>query len=147
MSAQTTFRVRRARSQEDVDDALELRRQVFGHEQGVTFEADRDGRDGEAVHLVALAKERVIGTCRLLPTGAEVRLGRMVVEPAVRGGGVGARLLEVADRVCEEMGHDLVVAHAQVAARGVYDRAGYIQRGEPFVEQGIEHVTMEKALA
>ncbi len=113
----------------------------------MAFEADRDGRDGEAVHLVAVAGEGVIGTCRLLPAGAEVRLGRMVVKAALRGGGVGTRLLEAANRACVELGHDLVVLHAQVAARAVYDRAGYVQRGEPFVEQGIEHVTMEKALA
>jgi len=120
---------------------------VFCEEQGVTFEADRDGRDGEAVHLVAVAGQRVIGTCRLLPAGTEVRLGRMAVEAALRGAGVGARLLDAANRVGQEMGHDRVVLHAQLPARAVYDRAGYVQRGAPFVEQGIEHVTMEKALA
>ena len=120
---------------------------MFCEEQGVTFEADRDGRDGEAVHLVTVAGERVIGTCRLLPAGAEARLGRMAVEAALRGGGVGARLLEAADAVAREMGHERVVLHAQVTARSVYDLAGYVQRGAPFVEQGIEHVTMEKVLA
>lgn len=139
--------MRRARSQEEVAAALELRRQVFCDEQGVTLEAERDGRDHEAVHLVAVAGERVIATCRLLAAGAEVRLGRMVVEVALRGRGVGARMLESADRVVEEMGHERVVLNAQVRARGVYDRAGYVQRGEAFVEQGIDHVAMEKALA
>lgn len=139
--------MRRARSQDEVEAALELRRQVFCDEQGVTLEAERDGRDHEAVHLVAVAGERVIGTCRLLAAGAEVRLGRMVVEVALRGRGVGARMLESADRVVEEMGHERVVLNAQVRACGVYDRAGYVQRGEAFAEQGIDHVAMEKALA
>jgi predicted GNAT family N-acyltransferase len=139
--------VRPASGPEEVDAALELRRQVFVDEQDVSLAADRDGRDGEAVHLVAVHRGRVVGTCRLLPDGEAIRLGRMVVEPALRGAGLGARLLELADAMSLELGGRRILLHAQVPSRGVYDRAGYAQRGEPFVEEGIEHVTMEKTLA
>jgi predicted GNAT family N-acyltransferase len=139
--------VRRARSQREVDDALELRRQVFVDEQGVTLEADRDGRDHEAVHLVAVSGDRVVGTLRLLPAGELSRLGRMVVDPELRGSGIGGRLLDLADDVAREMGHERIALHAQVPARRVYERAGYRQRGDVFVEQEIEHVAMEKDLA
>ena len=139
--------MRRAASREEVDAALDLRRTVFVDEQGVTLAADRDGRDGEAAHLVATDRGRVVATCRLLPSGREVRLGRMVVAHEMRGGGLGARMLALADRVSAEMGAEEILLHAQVPSRGVYDRAGYRQRGEPFVEQGIEHVTMVKSVA
>ncbi len=120
---------------------------MFCDEQGVRIEADRDGRDGEAVHLLAVAGGRVIGTCRLLAAEGYVMLGRMVVEPAMRGLGVGGRLLAAADVAAEEMSHHRIVLHAQLPARGVYARAGYIERGDPFVEEGIDHVTMEKDVA
>jgi predicted GNAT family N-acyltransferase len=139
--------VRRARSQREVDEALELRRQVFVDEQGVTLEADRDGRDHESVHLVAMSDGRVVGTLRLLPAGDVSRLGRMVVEPGLRGSGVGGRLLDLADEVAREMGHRRIALHAQLRARSVYQRAGYEDQGDVFVEQGIEHVAMEKAIA
>ena len=45
------------------------------------------------------------------------------------------------------MGPDRVQLHAQMPARRVYERAGYEQVGGAFVEQGIEHVTMEKRIA
>ena len=68
--------VRLARNPEEVDDALRLREQVFSGEQGVPLAADRDGRDGEAAHVVALERGRVIGTCRLVFRAGTARLGR-----------------------------------------------------------------------
>ena len=139
--------VRPTRSQAEVDAAMELRRVVFCEEQGVPLEAERDGRDHEAVHLVALDGERVVGTCRLLTDQGAARLGRMAVAADRRGAGVGGALLREADRAAVAAGTRLIHLHAQARARRVYDRAGYEVRGEPFIEEGIEHVAMEKQVA
>jgi predicted GNAT family N-acyltransferase len=139
--------VRRARSPDEVEAALDLRREVFCVEQGVSLAADRDGRDGQAEQLVAVLDGVVVGTCRLLVENGLSRLGRMVVSSDMRGRGVGARLLREADRVTAELGIDRIVLHAQVPALGVYERAGYRTRGPVFLEEGIEHVPMEKRLA
>ena len=32
--------------------------------------------------------------------------------------------------------------HAQLSARGFYERAGFVSRGEIFVEAGIDHIEM-----
>jgi predicted GNAT family N-acyltransferase len=59
--------VRRARDRLELDAALALREEVFVIEQGVTPEGDRDGRDDEAIQLVACDEEgAVVGTCRVL---------------------------------------------------------------------------------
>jgi predicted GNAT family N-acyltransferase len=126
---------------------MELRRAVFCEEQGVPLEAERDGRDHEAVHLIVLDGERVVGTCRLLTDDGVARLGRMAVAADRRGAGVGAALLREADRAAAAAGARLIRLHAQAHARRVYDRAGYEVRGEPFMEEGIEHVSMEKRVA
>jgi predicted GNAT family N-acyltransferase len=120
---------------------------VFAGEQGVPVEADRDGRDDEAVHLVALDDGVVIGTCRLVFRGTAARLGRMAVEPDRRGRGVGAALLEEAERYARGTGSARIALHAQTHARSLYARGGYEQRGDVFVEEGIAHVAMEKQLA
>ena len=91
--------MRRAQSDGELEAALELRERVFCGEQGVSVEADRDGRDHESVHIVAVSDERVIGTCRLLFCGGVARLGRLVVEPELRGRGVAGAILREADRV------------------------------------------------
>jgi len=139
--------VREARDREETDAALELRRRVFCEEQGVTPEADRDGRDGEAIHLVAVEGPVVIGTCRLLIDGDRARLGRMAVEAERRGRGIGAALLDAAERASLRAGARHVTLHAQAGAERLYARGGYEPRGERLLEEGIEHVRMEKCLS
>ena len=109
--------------------------------------ADRDGRDHEAVHLVAVDEGVVIGTCRLVFRGPLARLGRMAVDADRRGQGVGAALLEAAERGAREAGATRIALHAQTRALSLYSRGGYRERGDAFVEEGIPHVAMEKQLA
>jgi predicted GNAT family N-acyltransferase len=142
-----SLEVREARDRSEVEEALELRRRVFCEEQGVTPAADRDGRDGEALHLVAVEDGAVVGTCRLLLDGERARLGRMAVEADRRGRGIGAHLLEATERAAVRAGARRVTLHAQSAAVSLYARGGYEPRGERFLEEGIEHVRMEKCLS
>jgi predicted GNAT family N-acyltransferase len=139
--------VREARSDDEVAAALALRSRVFCEEQGVSFEADQDGRDPEATHIVAVDEGDVIGTCRLLFRGEVARLGRLAVEPGRRGDGIGAAILREADRVAVDAGAESIALHAQTYAQSLYEHAGYREYGPTFVEEGIEHVAMEKRLA
>jgi predicted GNAT family N-acyltransferase len=126
---------------------MELRERVFCDEQGVSAAADRDGRDPEAEHVVAVDGGRVIGTCRLLYRGGTAQLGRLAVEPGHRGRGVGGAILQEAERLARADGADRIALHAQAHAKSLYARDGYAERGAPFSEEGIEHVAMEKLLA
>ncbi len=139
--------VREALSEEEVVEALALRSRVFCGEQGVSFEADQDGRDPEATHIVAVDQCAVIGTCRLLFRGPVARLGRLAVEAERRGDGIAAAILREADRVAEGAGAESIALHAQTYALPLYESAGYHEYGPAFVEEGIEHVAMEKRLA
>jgi predicted GNAT family N-acyltransferase len=138
--------VRLAQSSEEIDAALRLRERVFAGEQGVRPEADRDGRDNEATHLVAVENGRVVGTCRLVFRGDVARLGRMAVERELRGRGIGGAILREAERAALDGGAQRISLHAQLSARSLYDRDGYVERGPVFEEEGIDHVTMEKRL-
>jgi predicted GNAT family N-acyltransferase len=139
--------VREARTESELAAALTLRERIFCGEQGVSFEADQDGRDPEATHIVAVDDGLVIGTCRLLFRGPVARLGRLAVERDRRGDGIGAELLAEADRIASEAGSESIALHAQTYALPLYERAGYTTYGPTFVEEGIEHVAMEKQLA
>jgi len=138
--------VRPARDAAEVEWALELRERVFCGEQGVDLAAERDGRDGEALHVVALDDGRLVGTCRLLADGTVTRLGRMAVAPEARRRGVGLAVLAAAERCAQRAGATQMRLHAQAEVIDLYARAGYVTCGEPFVEEGIDHVGMEKSL-
>jgi predicted GNAT family N-acyltransferase len=139
--------VREARTESELAAALALRERIFCGEQGVSFEADQDGRDPEATHIVAVDDGVVIGTCRLLFRNQVARLGRLAVERDRRGDGVGGEILREADRIAAEVGAESIALHAQTYAQTLYERAGYEPYGPTFVEEGIEHVAMEKRLA
>jgi predicted GNAT family N-acyltransferase len=139
--------VRPARDQIEVDQALALREQVFCGEQGVELGADRDGLDDYAIHIVAVESGHVVGTCRVLVEGEIGRLGRMAVEATARGRGLGAAILAAAERSARDAGARLMRLHAQRYVEDMYATAGYAAYGEPFAEEGIPHVSMEKSLA
>ena len=146
VSAQTVA-VRRARDAAERWAAAELRIRVFCGEQGVSRQEEIDGRDQDAVHLVAIERGAVVGTCRLLFEGTTCKLGRLVVEREARGRGIGGRLLAFAENEARAAGAQRIVLNAQTRARGLYRGAGYTEHGGRFIEAGIEHVRMERPLA
>lgn len=142
-----SIEVRRA-SPEEIERAMELRIAVFVGEQGVDEAEETDDLDGQATHLVALDDGAVVGTCRLLgPDADTVRLGRMVVAREHRGEGIGRALLEEGERWARARGARRIALHAQTRARTFYARGGYRAVSGPFMEAGIEHVSMELDLA
>lgn len=136
--------VRRARCAHERDAAVDVRRRVFCDEQGVPIRDELDGRDDEALHLVAVRDGRVVGTCRLLFRGIACQLSRMAVEPDARGAGLGHALLDLADAEARAAGSSRIALHAQIHAESLYLRHGYAPKGPRFEEAGIEHVAMEK---
>lgn len=147
MSIPIALKIRPAADMAEREAALALRHRVFCDEQGVAEELEVDGRDGEALHVVALHEGAVVGTCRVVFEGGTAKLGRMAVEPWARGRGIGAELLAGAEREAQAAGARRIALHAQAHARDLYARAGFHERGDRFEEAGIEHVLMEKRLA
>ena len=83
----SAIEIRQIRDEDELAAALDVRRVVFIDEQGVTVEGDLDGRDHEALQLIALQDGHVIATCRVLLEGPLAKFGRLAVLPDKRGGG------------------------------------------------------------
>ena len=118
-----------------------IRKRVFVEEQKVPREVEWDGRDDDAVHLVAEDhRGDAVGTARLLPTG---QIGRMAVLPERRGFGIGRRLLDAAVDAARDRGETEVFLNAQARALAFYEAAGFRTVGPEFEEAGIPHRRME----
>jgi predicted GNAT family N-acyltransferase len=141
------IQVRPTRDDREVAAALALREEVFCGEQGVSLAEERDGRDADALHLVAVDDGTVVATCRLLVEGTTVKLGRMAVARSRRGLGLARQLLTEADASTRALGAERIVLAAQLSAQALYERAGYAAYGDVFLDAGIEHVMMAKTLA
>jgi predicted GNAT family N-acyltransferase len=131
----------------DWPEVAALRTRVFVEEQGVPSEIERDDADATAVHVLSRdAAGAVVATGRLLVRGRTAGIGRMAADPAVRGRGHGAAVLDELHRQAVLRGVAQVELHAQVSARGFYERAGYTTVGEEYEEAGIAHITMRRSL-
>jgi predicted GNAT family N-acyltransferase len=138
--------VRPARDEEEVEAAKALRLRVFAGEQGISPDAEIDGLDPEATHIVALRNGEVVATCRLRFPRGGCKLERMVVERNLRETGIGTKLVEEAEREAVRQESVEMVLHAQRAVEGFYASCGYTAEGGTFLEEGIEHVKMRKPL-
>jgi predicted GNAT family N-acyltransferase len=138
--------VRQARDEAEIEAAQQLRVRVFSGEQGVAPEADIDGLDPESTQLVAVRRGSVVGTCRLRFPRGQCRLERMVVDQRLRRTGIGEALMREAEREAVRQGSTEIVLHAQLQVEPFYAACGFIPEGDTFLEEGIPHVLMRKAL-
>ena len=139
--------IRLVRDSSDFESAKQLRLKVFVEEQGVPLEDEADQFDNVASHAVAVKAGQVVATGRMFvdPSG-EAKIGRMAVEAELRGSGIGRGILDVLEQYAREIGCESVTVNAQSYVAGFYGEHGYIAQGEPFMEVGIEHLRMTKAL-
>lgn len=147
VSTAVSYEIRRARDRRELTAALKLRHDVFCVEQGVPEREELDGRDHEGIHLVAVEAGEIVATCRLVMVGATGQFSRLAVRQSARRRGIAKALLEAADAEARAAGARRLVLHAQTYARSLYEQSGYVSRGRPFREAGIEHVAMEKELS
>ncbi|MGQ0650965.1 MAG: GNAT family N-acetyltransferase [Betaproteobacteria bacterium] len=123
--------------------AAPIRFAVFVEEQGVPADIELDEHDAVCVHAVAFDGERAVGTGRLLPDG---HIGRMAVLQASRNRGVGALLLVRLMERAKELGFPEVALSAQIHAARFYRRHGFVEEGPEYMEAGIRHQAMRRAL-
>lgn len=119
---------------------LDIRKTVFVAEQGVPLDLEIDNKDASATHLLAIVSDgAAVATGRLLTNG---QVGRMAVLANWRYHGIGRamldRMLEIAASRCLTR----VFLHAQCAALGFYEKAGFAPDGEVFLDAGIPHQAM-----
>ena len=133
-----------------LERAFEVRREVFVREQGVPEEEEIDAHDrtdASACHALLVLSGRPAAAGRFFarPDGA-VQIGRMAVRAEFRGLGYGRAILDALVDEAKRRGYPRVVLHAQTHARGFYERAGFTAHGPEFLDAGIVHVEMERAL-
>ncbi|MBA3646631.1 MAG: GNAT family N-acetyltransferase [Gemmatimonadaceae bacterium] len=132
-------------------EAMALRQRVFVVEQDCVYQ-DADGRDSAAWHLLGWAtgsgKTTLFGYARVFEAGAryaEMSIGRIVSAPEVRGSGVGRAIVREAMRKCTELWPKQPIRiAAQRRLEQFYEAFGFAAAGDPYDEDGIDHIDMVK---
>jgi len=128
----------------DLYALLSLRFEVFVIEQECLY-PELDGQDllADTEHLWWQPADTPLACLRLLaePDGG-VRIGRVCTAKHARGQGLSGVLMTTA---LERIGDVPSVLEAQTHAQSFYARFGYEPTGAPYLEDGIEHITMRRA--
>jgi len=129
-----------------------LRQQVLRTHQAPGQLALPGDDDPDTCHVAALTPAgEVVGTAnvrRQAPPwepGADDtwRLRGMATSPELRGRGIGARLLQSVLAHVDAHGGGLVWCNARLPAQRFYEHAGFVTRGEPWIEPDLgPHVVM-----
>ena len=130
-------------STQELFEIYKLRVAVFVVEQHCPYQ-EIDDADKKAYHVWLEDKTGILAYCRVLPKGVtfpEVSVGR--VTAVRRRCGLGSLILSEGIKAAKELfGAEVIVIGAQVYARGLYEKAGFVQSSSEFREDGITHLKM-----
>lgn len=146
--------VRVAKTGEERDRCLAIRREVFIEEQQVDERLELDGLEDACTHFLAWIDagddvDRAVGTARLMldeRTGS-AKAQRVAVCTSARRHGVGNALMRALEAEARARGALEVLLGAQVSAIAFYEALGYEAFGDEFEDAGIPHRMMRRALA
>jgi predicted GNAT family N-acyltransferase len=134
-----------ARSRFELSVVREIRRRVFGLEQGVQHAGDEDEDDARSLHLLAIIPEGAVGTGRLtLPAGDRPHavIAWVATLADYRGHGIATIVMRALLDAADDAGAPTVLLSAQVHALNFYRRLGFVPYGDRFNAGGIQHQYM-----
>lgn len=127
----------------EIYEIFRLRVSVFVVEQNCPYQ-EIDDADKEAIHMWLEEDGRIMAYLRVIPAGLvfdQVSIGRVIA--VKRRCGLATRLVkEGIKTAAEELGATEIVLEAQTYARSLYEKLGFRQISEEFLEDGIPHIKM-----
>lgn len=130
-------------SVEELYEILQVRVSVFVVEQNCVYQ-ELDGKDLHSYHVFFKDNTGIKAYLRVIDKGVsfeEVSIGRVLT--LKRGCGLGNKILIAGIKVAKEkMNADKIKIEAQSYAKNFYEKAGFKQTSEEFLEDGIPHIEM-----
>lgn len=130
-------------SVEELYEILQIRVKVFVVEQNCAYQ-EIDDKDQYSYHVFLKDDTGIKAYLRVVNKGVsfeEVSIGRVLT--LKRGCGLGYRILLEGIKIAKErMNADKIKIEAQSYAKEFYEKAGFKQVSEEFLEDGIPHILM-----
>lgn len=130
---------------EELYQILRVRSEVFVVEQNCVF-LDMDNKDQVCHHVMGWQGNELLGYSRIVPpkiSYAESSIGRIVSSPAARRLGIGRDLVMQSIQALHGIyGKVDIRIGAQYYLKSFYESFGFVQKGEIYSEDGINHIEM-----
>lgn len=128
-----------------LNEALAIRREVFGNEQQVRTADEHDEYEAISRHFLALVDTSPAGTARWRRTSNGIKLERFAVRKKFRRLGVGKALLKtILEDIFSQQPEPIerIYLNANVSAVPLYKAFGFVTTGPMFEESGVQHYKM-----
>ena len=126
--------------------AYKIRHEIFVKEQKLFSRSDRDTYDSQAVHLVALLENEVVGTVRVYERESGVWFGSRLAVCRPFRGRAGGLLVQKAIETVQERGAKQFFAYVQLHTVSFFKRRRWKPVGKPVEYHGKPHQLMEAQL-
>jgi len=129
----------------EIRECLNIRHVVFVTEQRLFPDTDRDDHDDTAIHIAAVADDRIIGTVRCYERRPGLWYGgRLAVLEEHRTGRVGTLLVQKAVQTMREKPEvNRFLATIQIQNVRFFEKLGWWSLGRPRLLNGKKHQLME----
>ncbi len=136
------------KTQNELESALDIRRNVFINEMGVPESIELDELDtlgSPCEHVLVLYDNKPIGTLRAnLTIKDKVKIQRFCFLAEYRKLGFGKQLLEFAENELHKKGYKYFFLEAKFSVHPFYEKCGYKKVSDIFYEVNVPHVKMVK---
>lgn len=128
---------------DELYDILKLRAEVFIIEQNCIY-PDIDDKDKHSLHVFLKVQDEIVAYLRVIEKGIsfdEVSIGRVIAK--YRRQGLGTLVLKAGIQAAKEIYQaEKIIIEAQTYAKTFYEKQGFIQTSDEFLEDGIPHIQM-----
>lgn len=129
-------------------DLLQLRSEVFVVEQDCVYQ-DIDGKDKKAHHVLGYKNDQLVAYTRVFKPEdyfKKASIGRVVVKESERQHNYGYDIMKASISLIEnDFNETEIVISAQTYLGNFYNKLGFREIGEEYLEDGIPHIKMIKS--
>lgn len=134
----------------DKNICLNLRRLVFIDEQKFALELDLDENDSvdnlKTMNILLYYDKTPVGTTRLVFKDSKWYLTRVCILKDFRGKKLGNFLMEEIFKKSGELKIEILYVGSQVYAKEFYQKHGFIEFGDVYYDEHVQHIMMSKKL-
>ncbi len=146
MELPDNIKIKIVNTKKEALEMVSIRYKTFVKNMNIEFLDEFDGSDYDATNFLLYVDEVAVGTIRYVKEDNNVfRLGRFVVLPEFRKGGLGSTLFKyVENYIKENMPVSKIYFHGMAYLKDFYIKLGYEAIGDKFLEENIPHIYFQK---
>ncbi len=143
------YRVDWKKGNKDIEDSYLIRRQVFLVERGFPMADESDEKDINGEHIIIYFNDQAVGTARVFrEINSEESIyviGRVAVLDGYRKKGIGKFIItKILEYLEEKKDIKKIKLHSVYNVQNFYKKHGFKPIGEKYIDDGQDHIVMEK---